>query len=59
MEWDQGTVHFVVTDQKGHETVQEQICWHRGRFIARMQSEASKSQLDKDESKHFEFRVLQ
>ena len=34
-EWDQGLVRFIVTDHLGHETAQSQMCWHRGRFIAR------------------------
>jgi hypothetical protein len=56
-EWDQGLVHFVITDHKGRDTHQEQMCWHRGRFIARMTAEALKSQLDNDEAKRFKFRL--
>lgn len=56
-EWDAGLVRFVITDHKGHESQQEQMCWHRGRFIARQASEALKSQLDKDEAKRFQFRL--
>lgn len=58
-DWDQGLVKFVIKDCNGKRSVQEQMCWHKGKFIARMVADAMKSQLDSDKAKSFEFCLLQ
>ena len=56
-EWDQGSVKFIITDFKGNETRQEQMCWNRRRFIARQMADAEKSQQEKNITRRFLFRL--
>lgn len=56
--WDPGVVRYIITDSKGKESLQQQNCWHMGRFIETQTAAALASQCAKDEAGHYKFRVV-
>jgi len=52
-DWDQGAVIYIITDHNGKSNTHTQMCWNRGRFRARMEADAAKSQQEKETSKRY------